>query len=169
MIRAVLFDLDDTLYEYAPCNEAALAAVHARLATGLDLPYAGFRHVHDDVRRELAIELAGQAASHDRRLFLERIVERLTGAAQPGLAGELHELYWSTFEQRMVPAPDAHAVLTALQASYRLAIVSNHVTAPSCARSSAWVSGPTSPPSSPASRPGPRSPTRASSGWRSRP
>ena len=65
VLRGVLFDLDDTIYEYAPCNEAALQAVHEVSGHELWETRKSFRDVHDEVRRELARELEGQAASHD--------------------------------------------------------------------------------------------------------
>jgi len=129
MLRALLFDLDDTLYAYGPCNELALEAVHGLLCrTVVTLP-GEFRALHDEVRGELAHELRGQAASHNRVLFFKRMVERLTGESRPSLALALFDEYWRVFYDAMVPAPDAHRVLGKLAARYPLALVSNHTTA----------------------------------------
>jgi putative hydrolase of the HAD superfamily len=127
--RAVLFDLDDTLYAYAPCNEAALAAAHELLRESVDVSAEGFRSLHDDVRLELARELRGQAASHERALFFKRIVERLTGAPRAALAGRLLDRYWEVFLAHMRPAPGALEVLAQLAAERPLGLVSNHTTA----------------------------------------
>jgi putative hydrolase of the HAD superfamily len=130
--RAVLFDLDDTLYGYAPCNEAALAVV-AELARGAGGPDAsGFRALHDEVRRELAVRHAGTAASHDRARFFAEMVSRLQLPAQ--LASEWYECYWTAFLAAMQPAPGARAVLDELRARCPLALVSNHTTAPQLAK-----------------------------------
>ena len=48
--RAVLFDLDDTLYEYPPCNEAGLTAAHARLARDVEVDFEAAQ-----VRRDGAV------------------------------------------------------------------------------------------------------------------
>ena len=129
---AVLFDLDDTLYAYAPCNEAALAAV-AKLALGAGGPDAReFRALHDEVRRVLAERHAGTAASHDRARFFSEMVERLELPA--ALADEWYQAYWSAFLARMEPAPGAREVLEVLGARCPLALVSNHTTAPQLAK-----------------------------------
>jgi HAD superfamily hydrolase (TIGR01549 family) len=128
--EAVLFDLDNTLYEYAPCNEAGLQAAERVLATHAVLGQAGFRDVHDAVRTELAQELRGSAASHERSLFFKRIAERAVavegGASQPALAVHMVEAYWGAFMDCMEPAPHAHEQLSLLAGTHRLALVSNH-------------------------------------------
>ena len=126
--RAVLFDLDDTLYEYAPCNEAGLVAAHATLAAAFPLDFEAFRGMHDSVRSELAVRLAGQAASHNRAIFFKLVVERHTGAARGGLALELFADYWAAFLERMTPAPGAEEVLAELARDHALALVTNHTT-----------------------------------------
>jgi len=127
-LRALLFDLDDTLYGYAPCNEAALTAAYAILRARAPVSPTEFRETHDVVRAELARELHGQAASHNRALFFKRIVERLVGPGEGSLAIELFDTYWSAFLAEMRPAPDAHEVLAKLKGRYELALVSNHTT-----------------------------------------
>ena len=126
MPRGLLFDLDDTLYAYAPCNEAALAAVHGGPGGVLGLDPRAFHELHDRVRAELARELAGRAASHDRRLFFGRMVEGTLGPGNGERAEEMYECYWSTFLSAMRPAPDAHAVLGRLAPEHALALVTNH-------------------------------------------
>jgi len=128
MIRALLFDLDDTLYDYAPCNREALAAVHGLLNTHVACSVEEFRTLHDAVRADLAQRLSGQAASHNRSLFFKLIVERLVGTCRIDLAVELFDCYWRVFLGSMQPAPDAHEVLSALGSTYELALVSNHTT-----------------------------------------
>ncbi len=129
---AVLFDLDDTLYGYAPCNEAALAAVAglAQDAGGPD-PIA-FRSLHDEVRRELALRYAGTAASHDRRRFFSQMVARL--GLEAALAEQWYRRYWEEFLAVMQPAPQAREVLDELRARCPLALVSNHTTEPQHAK-----------------------------------
>lgn len=128
MIRALLFDLDDTLYDYAPCNREALAAVHGLLNTHCQCSPSEFSAVHDAVRADLAGRLHGQAASHNRSLFFKHIVERLIGSCQVDLAVELFDCYWRVFLGSLRPAPAAHEVLSSLSSTYELALVSNHTT-----------------------------------------
>lgn len=129
-VDAVLFDLDDTLYGYGPCNEAGLEAAHAVLRGAVTVEREAFRAVHDAVRKELAGALAGQAAAHNRAIFFKHIVDRLARAGDVELALRMHEAYWANFYAAMRPAEGAHEVLGALAGRYRLGLVSNHVTLP---------------------------------------
>ncbi|MDE0916087.1 MAG: HAD family hydrolase [Planctomycetota bacterium] len=128
--EAVLFDLDNTLYEYAPCNEVGLLAAEQVLAGRFSLGEGRFRELHDQVRVELAEELRGSAASHERSLFFKRIAERASASegrgSQPALAVHMVEAYWGAFIKRMEPAPYAHEQLSLLAGTHRLALVSNH-------------------------------------------
>lgn len=126
--RALLFDLDDTLYAYAPCNEVGLLAAHARLARECEVDYEAFCSAHDRVRLEIANELRGQAASHNRAIFFKRLVERFKGPGHGGLAVELFDGYWHSFLSAMKPDEAIRTVLADLKRDYRLALVSNHTT-----------------------------------------
>ena len=127
-LKAILLDLDNTLYAYDPCNEAALRRVRNILNDASPIAWQDFRALHDDVRRELAVRLQNQAASHDRIIFFKEIAERLTGSPQPRQALELNHAYWQEFYQHMALAPEALRVLDALRGDFRLALVSNHTT-----------------------------------------
>jgi HAD superfamily hydrolase (TIGR02253 family) len=127
-LKAVLFDLDNTLYAYDPCNEAALRHVCAMLNNASPITWEKFRTLHDEVRSELAIRLKHQAASHNRVIFFKEICERLAGRPQPKLAVELYQAYWQEFYRHMQVEPDALQVLEALRSNFRLGIVSNHTT-----------------------------------------
>ena len=122
--EAVLFDLDNTLYEYAPCNAAGLLAAEQVLATQCSLGEGRFQELHDIVRLELAEELKGSAASHERSLFFKRIAERSMApenrGSHPGLAVHMFEAYWGAFMGCMEPAPHAHEQLSLLAGTHRL-------------------------------------------------
>lgn len=127
-VRGILFDLDDALYAYSPCNERGLHATHDMFNRRVAVSYERFRALHNDVRDQLAKDLANQAASHNRALFFKRMGELLTGRCEPDLVSNLYDCYWQTFYQHMQPGPDANLVLSKLSRSYRLALVSNHTT-----------------------------------------
>ena len=52
-IKAVIFDLDNTLYHYDPCKRAGLIASHQKLNEQVVVPYEQFKIVHDQVRSQL--------------------------------------------------------------------------------------------------------------------
>lgn len=128
-VQAVIFDLDNTLYHYDPCNHAGLVAAHQKLNQQLVVPYEQFIIVHNQVRSQLAVTLENQAASHNRAIFFKRIVEQLTGAPHPDLVIDMFNLYWDNFLDIIEPHPDAHHVLATLSKRMPLAMLSNHITA----------------------------------------
>lgn len=136
-VQVILFDLDNTLYEYAPCHEAGLEAAHQAMNKESRIPSAAFLDLHDLVRKRLARQLKGQAASHERSLFFKGLVGEFLclnpaqGAGHgthPSLTLLLYQAYWESFLKTMRPAPEAHAVLGQLASTHRLALVSNHTT-----------------------------------------
>ncbi len=138
--KAVLIDLDDTLYEYAPCNRVGLAAAREVLGSVFDLPAVEFQELHDEVRGQLASELRGQAASHNRALFFKRMVEEIAGGRHPALSDLVRRMYgryWAAFYERMQPQADALEVLEGLRVSHSLVLVSNHTTLPQLGKISA--------------------------------
>ena len=126
--RALLFDLDNTLYHYNPCDEAALVVARTVLAQHVDVPLAEFLRLNERIRSELAGRLVSQAASHNRILFFKSMVEELTGGCRGDLALRMSDGYWEAFLDHMVPAPDAHGVLESVGASHDLALVTNQTT-----------------------------------------
>ena len=138
--KAVLIDLDDTLYEYAPCNRVGLAAAREVLRSVFDLPAVEFQELHDEVRGQLASELRGQAASHNRALFFKRMVEEIAASPHPALSDlvrGMYDRYWAAFYERMQPQADALEVLEGLRVSHSLVLVSNHTTLPQLGKISA--------------------------------
>ena len=125
-----LFDLDDTLYAYGPCNQAGLRATWRLLAQFAGgLTYEEFMVVHDEVRDQLATELDGTAACHNRALLFKMIVERVTD--KTSLAIDLHDIYWQQFLEHAQPGEAAIQVLSELTGrGYLLGLVSNHVLLP---------------------------------------
>lgn len=128
MIRALLFDLDDTLYGYAPSNAAGLSAAHGVIDDALGVPIARFQEAHDRARGMFAERLRGQAASHNRMLFFKQMILELGGPGRSALAVALFDIYWRAFFDAMQAAPDAVSVLEQLAAEFKLAVVSNHTT-----------------------------------------
>jgi putative hydrolase of the HAD superfamily len=121
-------DLDNTLYEYDSCNEAALDAVYERLARSGRIQRDEFRRLHDESRDELARRLRHQAASHSRLLIFRGVLARLTWPESLALLLELHDEYWRVFCSRMRPAPGLHETLERLAQRVPLALVTNQTT-----------------------------------------
>ncbi|HJO04987.1 MAG TPA: HAD family hydrolase [Acidobacteriota bacterium] len=128
MTPALLFDLDNTLYHFTPCDEVAVDTVRILLGQHVDVSDAEFHQLHDRVRRQFAERLEGQAASHNRTVFFKSMLEQIVGAFRGDLAVRMADAYWNAFLGHMEPAPHAHEVLEGLAAAHELALVTNQTT-----------------------------------------
>jgi len=101
-LDAVLFDLDDTLYPYEPCNRAGKRAAHQTANDlGYDLDREAFEALYQDGRRDTKRELAGTAAGHERFLYFKRALERHTGTHRSEDALALGDAYWDAYVDEM--------------------------------------------------------------------
>ncbi len=113
---AVLFDLDDTLYPYAPCNTAGKRGAHERaLELGYEFDEQAFESCYQTGRSEVKREIDGQAASHDRVLYFKRALELHTGGPRLEHAHELGQAYWTAYLEAIEPFPDTVSTLETLR------------------------------------------------------
>ena len=94
----VLLDLDDTLYDYASCNDAGMAAARRLARTLLKLEGADFDRAFHQARRDLKSVLGSTAASHSRLLYFQHTLEIAGFASQPYVALQLDQ----GFNRRLV-------------------------------------------------------------------
>lgn len=127
---AALFDLDDTLYPYAPCNRAGKReAWRTARELGYDLDREEFERLYRVGRQETKRELAGTASAHERFLYFKRAIEIHAGTHKPGDALELGEAYWDAYVREMELYDDVEPTLRELNAEgVDVAIVTNLTT-----------------------------------------
>jgi len=128
--EAVLFDLDDTLYPYPPCNEAGKqGAFEAARNLGYDLNREAFDAMYRAGRREAKRDTGGTAASHGRVLYFKHALRERTGEPRPEDALVLTDAYWSAYRDAMEPFPDTESTLTELrEAGVSVGITTNLTT-----------------------------------------
>ncbi|QSW99782.1 HAD family hydrolase [Haloterrigena alkaliphila] len=115
-VTAVLFDLDDTLYPYAPCKEAGLEAARTvALDLGYEFDREGFDAFYRSGRREAKRELAGTAATHERFIYFKRALEERTGEPRAGDALALGEAFWEAYLDEMELFPGVRETLETLR------------------------------------------------------
>ena len=94
---AIFLDFDNTLYAYQPCHEAALAQVRAKSANLLAIPPTDFDVLFGRARQDVKARTRGTAASHNRLLYFQRLIE-LAGLKTQALAAlDLEQTYWRSF------------------------------------------------------------------------
>ena len=128
--EAVLFDLDNTLYPYAPCNEAGKrAALDALRERGYDLDRAAFDDLYEAGRRATKRETRTTAASHDRHVYFKRGLSRSVGTSDPASALAAGDAYWNGYLGAMSLCDGVEAVFDALDAAGTdVAVVTNLTT-----------------------------------------
>ena len=114
--EAVLFDLDNTFYPYAPANEAgkraALEAFHER---GYKLGREQFDELYASARHEAKRELGGTAASHGRFIYFKRALRHHADVHDAADAFAIGEAYWEGYLRRMEPFDGVKSVLDSVR------------------------------------------------------
>lgn len=100
MIRAVVFDLDDTLYDYESLDREAMENLCSFTRGRLGITREAFFDAFKRARKETKETLEGTGASHNRMLYCQKTLEEL-GKKPASLALEMYEAYWGYMLERM--------------------------------------------------------------------
>lgn len=102
---AVLFDLDDTLYAYAPCNSVALQGVFEAVTKRYDIAINDVAVRFDDARAAVKGRLGIVSARHSRLLYFHEMLEALGLGSQVEEALRLEQIFWRRYlvEMRLFP------------------------------------------------------------------
>ena len=126
-MNAVLFDLDDTLFDHRESARAALRAVHAAHAATAD--FAEFERHHTHYLEEMHLEvLAGRVGLDDaRRERFRRVFRALGVTLGESQAEVIASGYRSGYLTSRRPLEGAADLLAALKPHARIAIVTNNL------------------------------------------
>lgn len=114
-LKGVLVDLDNTLYEYGPANDAGNAAALEHIARALALPKKNIEKAFGQAKAEVKEWAGNTSASHSRLLYFKRLVEMETGCTRGQLALEAEDVFWDAFLNGMRPKPGAGKFLSLLK------------------------------------------------------
>ncbi|WP_144921554.1 HAD family hydrolase [Halorubrum salsamenti] len=128
--EAVFFDLDNTLYPYAPCNEAGKrAALETFRERGYEMHRETFDELYATARREAKRETRETAASHDRHIYFKRALRLHAGEHDAADALALGDAYWEGYASEMELCDGVERVFDALtEAGTEIAVVTNLTT-----------------------------------------
>jgi HAD superfamily hydrolase (TIGR01549 family) len=104
-IKAILLDLDDTLYAYKPCHQAGYEACMILASEKYNISNSDFEAAWKVGRDIVHQDLHGQGASHSRLLYAQKASEILFSKTNPQFALEIEETYWLTFLNNMAFKP----------------------------------------------------------------
>ena len=114
MIRTVIFDIDDTLYDYLGANEKALAALsaYAQEQFGWEPGRAGELSV--EMMHRLHVQMGDVSAYHNRAIRFQNILEEHGLPLSPH-AVRMTDIYWKTLVDVSVISPGAAETMRALK------------------------------------------------------
>lgn len=102
-IKAILLDLDDTLYPYTAAHQTALQVWSQYAAQDLNISVEQAEKEYLMAKRWFNIQLNGTGASHSRLLYFKYISEKYGFKVNNILAWE--KIYWDSFLDHMIPFP----------------------------------------------------------------
>ncbi|MFA6530681.1 MAG: HAD family hydrolase [Candidatus Micrarchaeia archaeon] len=100
-IKAALFDLDHTVYDYSVCNDFANTQVAKKLSSVFNKSEEEITRAFHAARKEVKAHLGETAASHSRFLYLQKTIESLKGKTDLALTHEAYDLFWESFMEKM--------------------------------------------------------------------
>jgi HAD superfamily hydrolase (TIGR01549 family) len=75
--RGLLLDLDDTLYDYVPCERRGRAAVLRAIASDTGRPEAELKGAYDHARKAVKARLGERGSAHSRLLYLLEVAQHV--------------------------------------------------------------------------------------------
>ncbi len=124
--KAVLFDLDDTLYDFATAQPKAMEAARAKMALSLNVAGPSFDAAFAQARLDVKARLGNTASSHSRLLYFQRTIEILGFRTQVLLALDLEQTFWRSMLSSAQLFEGAEDLLIELRAAgIRLAVVTD--------------------------------------------
>ena len=101
MKRGILFDLDNTLYDYNPAHKKGMQGAYKLFKKHFKISLKKFMRLFKFSRLEIHQELSGTASSHNRTLYFQRLIEKTHKTIEPKLVLRLEDAYWRAFFTKM--------------------------------------------------------------------
>ena len=96
-VKAVLIDLDDTLYFYQPPHKKALHVLHEKISPICKMSYAEFEKQIDDIWNDFCQEVDFSILIHNRMATFQRFAEKNKVARPFVLAARMKRIYFNAF------------------------------------------------------------------------
>lgn len=127
MIKSIIFDLDNTLYDYDAGNDHGMKAAWKYFCLhNYHLKEKEFIDLYNQARSEVHRELGGTASSHGREIYFQRLLEKTNGTIEAEMILGLYDAYWKAFLAKAKIFPGVLDLLKFLhQQKVKTAVVSN--------------------------------------------
>ncbi|KAM3606011.1 uncharacterized protein V6R79_009095 [Siganus canaliculatus] len=129
-VKAILFDLDNTLIETSLAGEAAIQKTHELLKTTLALDDAAISNICAKFKQKLLHECfdssAGRSIDEVRVLHWEESIQEMVGSSSaPSLAAQCYSLWKRSRLEALNLSPEIRSLLTQLRHTYKLLLLTN--------------------------------------------
>lgn len=122
----VIFDLDNTLYDYEIPNTSGQAAVISFLSKHLGKSELEVSRVWGESRERVKGRLESTASSHSRLLYVRELLVQLNVNTNAAFALECEQVFWREYFQKTQLFPGAEELLSVLRlAKTRLVLVTD--------------------------------------------
>lgn len=126
VIKAVFFDLDNTLYGEKKAHRIAFDRVCHVVSQELGIDGETWKRLCAEEMAQMKAQLGSNAAIHNRMIRFLRILEKQNKPL--GYAKQLNDLYWNTLVAEAQPEPGVRACLDALKHRGLLLAVGTNMT-----------------------------------------
>ena len=99
--NAILFDLDNTIYNYKPCHKFALKNVENFISSKFNIEKKEFNKLYEDSKKIVKKQLGNSASSHNRLIYFQYLLEMIGLNTQVKLSLDLDQIYWMNFFKKM--------------------------------------------------------------------
>lgn len=114
MVKAVIFDLDNTVYDYDFCHQKAMETLSRYCEEKYMLSRHGFEKKYGLAKELVKSRLGDTGASHNRMLYMQTFLE-LIGRKPVTGALVLYDIYWDTMLETMEPFGQIFPLMEALR------------------------------------------------------
>jgi HAD superfamily hydrolase (TIGR01509 family) len=113
--KLVIFDLDNTLYDYDTCHERALRTALEHTHKLCSVPISELYETYQNIRRILKKKIGVTASSHNRFIYFANICRQHSISAN--YVCDIDNLYWDTYLSNMRPFHGASNLLQSLKSA----------------------------------------------------
>lgn len=114
MIKAVIFDLDNTLYNFDAANEFGIRALAAYTEPVFGWDYPRMKDLYEESREKLTERMGDVGSAHNRLLRFQNLLEEKKLPLHPH-ALEMAKAYWRGVLDNMAPSPGARKIMEELR------------------------------------------------------
>lgn len=100
VIKGVVFDIDDTLYDYEHCNKIAVNKIEKYTCDAYGLSGEEFHKFYKMAKEEVKKQLGNTGSSHNRLLYAQIFLEKI-GQSPVKDALNIYNIYWDSMLENM--------------------------------------------------------------------